>query len=288
VAESPSHKFGQIVGNLIEEIVLPGLQNFCEQRGLYLDTQGLRPGVRKGRKVSWTDRYGNSHDLDFVIEKGGSAKKLGRPVAFIEAAWRRYTKHSRNKAQEIQGAILPIAEEYAWDGPFLGAVVAGVFTIGSLEQMKSVGFEVLYLPYGTIVNAFASAGIDTQFDESTPDEMFSQCVEQIEGLSGESREAIKEKLLGDNNDRITEFFSALERRLDRMIERIVVIPTFGNEYAFESMDQALRFLDGFDETNKDGSFQRYEVIVRFSNGDEIKGSFNSKERTKEFMSYVGA
>lgn len=53
---------------------------------------------------------GNAHDLDFVLERGGSDDKIGMPAAFIETAWRRYTKHYRNNAQEIQGALEPLAE----------------------------------------------------------------------------------------------------------------------------------------------------------------------------------
>ena len=45
---------------------------------------------------------GNVHDLDYVFEQGGTEATIGQPKAFIEIAWRRYTKHSRNKAQEIQ------------------------------------------------------------------------------------------------------------------------------------------------------------------------------------------
>lgn len=45
MAKSPSHKFGQIIGNLLKEITLPILQKFCDARGLYLDKQGMR-GVR--------------------------------------------------------------------------------------------------------------------------------------------------------------------------------------------------------------------------------------------------
>src|SRR5262245_30590782 len=120
MAESPSHRFGQIIGNLLEEILLPVLLAFCQERDLYLDRHGSRTGVRGGKRVEWEDKYGNTHVLDFVIEKGGTANERGRPVAFIEAAWRRYTKHSRNKAQEIQGAILPIADKYERDIPFLG------------------------------------------------------------------------------------------------------------------------------------------------------------------------
>ena len=102
------------------------LQKFCAERGFYLDRKGAREGARTGKKLSWKDRYGNSHDLDFVIEKNGTRTRTGVPVAFIETAWRRYTKHSRNKIQkEIQGAVLPIAEGYKWDQPFLGAVSSG-------------------------------------------------------------------------------------------------------------------------------------------------------------------
>lgn len=191
MAESPSHKFGQILGNLLEGIMHPILQDFCDQRGLYLDIKGERQGVRSGKKVTWTDKYGNDHDLDFVIEKAATSTKRGRPVAFIETAWRRYTKHSRNKAQEIQGAVLPIADDYQWDKPFLGAVLAGVFTSGSLEQLKSVGFHVLYFPYESIVAAFDSVGINARFDESTPDSDFLACVEQINALPAEKREQLK-------------------------------------------------------------------------------------------------
>lgn len=100
MAELPSHTFGQYLGNLLEIVFLPELDEFCATHGLYLDKHGVRP-VRKGKKATWIDGYGNSHDLDFVIEKNGTPHAMGRPLAFIEAAWRRYTKHSRNKAQEI-------------------------------------------------------------------------------------------------------------------------------------------------------------------------------------------
>lgn len=105
-------------------------------------------------------QVGNDHDLDFVTEQGGTKDKRGRPLAFIEVAWRRYTKHSRNKAQEIQGAVLPIAERHAWDKPFLGAILAGVSTEGSLAQMRSSGFEVVLFPYNSLVEAFAAIGVN--------------------------------------------------------------------------------------------------------------------------------
>ena len=142
MAKSPSHRFGQVIGTLLEEVMRPRLQDFCAPRDLYLDVPGKRPGVRRGKKIRWTDRHGNKHDLDFVIERGGSFEEQGRPVAFIEAAWRRYTKHSRNKAQEIQGAILPIAERHGWDKPFLGAILASEFdpvrNVGTFQKYEAI------------------------------------------------------------------------------------------------------------------------------------------------------
>ena len=109
MAESHSHKFGQIIGDLLEIAIQPHLEKFARKNKLFLDKKGIRK-ARPGKKVTWTDNNGNKHDLDFVIERGGAASKIGIPVAFIESAWRRYTKHSRNKAQEIQSAIIPLIE----------------------------------------------------------------------------------------------------------------------------------------------------------------------------------
>lgn len=112
MAESPAHKLGQLIGNLLEELIEPFLSDFATRRNLYLDYQKNSRAARKGKKVTWEDPYGNVHDLDYVLERDGTGDATGTPVAFIEVAWRRYTKHSRNKAQEIQGAILPLAEKY--------------------------------------------------------------------------------------------------------------------------------------------------------------------------------
>jgi hypothetical protein len=97
VAESPAHRFGQIIGEVLEAAVVPLLAAFAVKYGLYLDKQGDRP-CRPGKKCTWLDLNKNKHDLDFVLERGGTFEQLGVPAAFIETAWRRYTKHSRNKA----------------------------------------------------------------------------------------------------------------------------------------------------------------------------------------------
>ena len=265
----------------------PRLQDFCTPRDLYLDVPGVRPGVRRGKNIKWTDRYGNEHDLDFVIERGGSVERQGRPVAFIEAAWRRYTKHSRNKAQEIQGAILPIAESHGWDKPFLGAILAGEFTDGSIEQLKSLGFRLLHVPYSTIIDAFSFAGIDARFDETTPDEEFQRRVDRIEAMDRLEIQALHHRLVEDCKPLIEDFLGELGDALDRMVDSVTILPLSGEEHVFESLSEAERFVDGFDTERNLGPFQKYEAIVKYSNGDRIEGSFVDKKGLKRFLSYVG-
>lgn len=288
MAKSPSHKFGQIVGNLLEEITLPVLQKFCDSRGLYLDKQGQRGDARRGHKVTWDDRYGNAHDLDFVIEKGGTPDEKGIPVAFIEAAWRRYTKHSKNKVQEMQGAVLPIVEVYALDKPFIGAVIAGEFTAPSISQLESVGFKVLYIHYQSIISAFKEIGINAEFDEDTPDDDFLACVNQIDALPKEEWERLKHFLTEDNHQSIGAFFVQLQETLDRVINFIAVIPLYGTETQFTTVSDAVKFLeDSIKEENR-GELRKFEVVVKYSNGDAIDASFSTKRKTIDFLKQINA
>lgn len=287
MANSPSHRFGQIIGDLLEEIMAPQLQSFCNERGLYLDKKGIRGNARGGKKVAWLDKYGNSHDLDFVIERGGCENVRGRPLAFIEAAWRRYTKHSRNKAQEIQGAILPIAEKYDWDKPFLGVILAGVFTSGSLTQMRTSGFEVALFPYESIVSAFASIGIDAKFDEVTPDAVFQDTIDKIDTISPQIRTQLKQNLVNNNQALLDHFFAELQATLDRQIEQIILIPLHGQQSEFTTITDAITFVTSYREDKlREGGFRKYEIIVRYSNGDKIDASFQNKEKAIAFLRYI--
>lgn len=286
MAESPAHRFGQVIGELLETVVLPQLEAFCRNQGLYLDHQKRVRPVRTGKKVTWEDQYGNAHDLDFVIERDGSDEIIGRPLAFIETAWRRYTRHSRNKAQEIQGAILPLAEKYRWNNPFLGIVLAGIFTETSLEQLRSLGFQVLYFPYESLVAAFQSEGINIAFNEITPDKVFRQTTNRIEKLPPKQMVRIRSHLVTANQAAIDGFFIALRQRLGRHVTRVVVIPLYGRVSEFATIEDALRFLDGHMIYEGSGEFRKYEIHVEFSNGDKVEAFLEAKNKVKEFLDFV--
>lgn len=288
MAESPSHKFGQLIGNLLEEVIKPFLADFAHSHNLYLDYQNNPRPVRTGKKVTWKDSYGNTHDLDYVLEQNGTPDRVGTPVAFIEVAWRRYTKHSRNKAQEIQGAILPLAEKFQWSSPFLGAVLAGEFTDGSLNQLRSLGFHVLYFPYETLVSAFGTQSIDIRFDERTSDQTFRQCVRRIEAASTTTMQRIEELLVAANKDALNTFVASLRERLDRIIEQVIIIPLYGGSNEFPSIDAALDFLDRHSIDEGSEEFRKYEAHVSFSNGNRVEGTFKEKAQIRTFLRSIAS
>ncbi|MHB1156599.1 MAG: DNA methylase [Phycisphaerales bacterium] len=282
MAVSPAHRWGQIIGEIMESAVVPLLEQFAETRHLYLDKQGSRPS-RTGRKCTWVDAYGNAHDLDFVLERNGSPEKIGSPVAFIETAWRRYTKHSRNKAQEIQGAILPLADTYRYAAPFKGAILAGEFTDGALTQMRSLGFTILYFPYELIVDVFGQFGIDASSAEDTPDKEFKKKAKQYERLSKRQKQQLPAALIHANDSQVKQFLGALTVSISRRIQSIVVLPLHGHSEELPTLDQAIAFLTGYDDHDGPKPIQRYEIQIRYSNGDSIEGRFADKQEAIRFL-----
>lgn len=283
MAQSPAHRLGQIIGDELERSIHKPLQKIAEEHGLYLDYKHKRPARGGKSKVAWKDSRGNVHDLDYVLEEGGSEQSIGRPRAFIESAWRRYTKHSRNKAQEIQGAITPLAETYHDCHPFLGAVLAGVFTEGSLAQFRSHKFNLVYCPYESIVQAFASEGVDVSTDESTSETDLQRKVEAFDELADDQRERIADEIRRLHGGQFRAFFDELRMCLNRDIEHIFVLTLSGLSRQLDTIEDAVRFVEEHDETALVSEFVRYELNVRYSNGDEVRGTFREREKAIAFL-----
>ncbi len=286
MAKAPGHQFGQMVGLLVEEIVKSVLQEFADKYGYYLDVKGYRGNAREGTKVTWTDKYDCDHDLDFVIEKDGSADSRGRPLAFIETAWRRYTKHSKNKVQEIQGAILPTAEMHRWDAPFLGAVLVGIFTSNAIEQMERSGFHVLYVHRSAIIGAFKTAGIAIDFDEDTPDKHFRTAVKSLGKLTVAQRKKFKDDLRSRMGKDFTTFVATLAKALGRQIKKIVVVPLFGIPSEFATISEAKRFLETEMKPAATAPMHKIDIFVCYNNGDRIDASFQEPAKAQAFLDYV--
>ncbi len=262
---------------MFETAVEPSLAEFCAQHDLYLD--GRRPRrARTGAKVTWEDDLGNKHDLDHVIERGGTEDERGIPAAFIETAWRRYTKHSKNKAQEMQAAVLPVLAKWRHVRPFGGAMLAGEFTAASLTQLRSNGFAVLHISYATIIDVFSYAGIDAYFDESTSDAHLRNQIDLYEALTDAEREAIGASLRRAARDEIEGFITELGTTILRRIVKVSILPLHGSTTTVGSVASAIQLLRHYSQPQDIPALIRFEVSVRYDNDDRIESPRTSRTR----------
>ena len=49
------------------------------------------------------------------------------------------------------------------------------------------------------------------------------------------------------------------------------------------MNEAINFLKKYSENNQKIPFAKYEIIIRYNNGDKIEASFNEKKDTLNFL-----
>lgn len=283
MAKSQAHKLGEFLGSFFEDLMKRPISSFASKYELYFDSNGERP-ARNGKKLSWTDINGSSHDLDFVLEKGGTESSIGEPIAFIELAWRSYTRHSKNKVQEISGALNPICEKYRLNRPFKGAILCGHFTDNSLNQLKADSFHVLYIPFEKMVQAFRVHGFDIFFDDKTRE---SEIRQKYAVLSKKRNIAaldqVREELLSCCEPEITAFISELEMSYLSVIEKICILPLHGAQVELSDVESAVRFISNYNTIPADQKLEYIEVVVYYNDENVINGRFKTKERAISFL-----
>ena len=107
----------------------------------------------------------NDVDYDFVLELYGTDKKKGIPVAFFETFWRRGARHSKDKARDDSGKLLPMRDTYP-TARILGIISAGDFTNPAQELVKSRNIDLFYIPKVTILEAWKMSGIEMDYADS--------------------------------------------------------------------------------------------------------------------------
>lgn len=280
MAKSASHTFGEMIGSFFEEAMKSPISEIAQRYNLYFDTYGERT-ARKGVKVTWEDIHGSKHDLDYVLEKNGSDSVIGTPAAFIELAWRRYTKHSKNKAQEIAGAIVPIAEKYADYAPLKGAILSGDFTESSINQLERLGFIVLYVPFERLVLLFSKFGVDLYFDEKTKEAEFKTKIRQWKAIK--RIDDVVDALLKDNDDIISAFVDKLEKGIRKTVKEIMVLPLHGKSTIANDVDTAIDFINHYKELPVDATIVEYVIVITYNNNLSVRGEFEDAVSAIEFL-----
>jgi hypothetical protein len=291
MAESLAHRWGQIIGECFEAFVRNVLAETAKRHNLYLDFRGPRKARHGQGKVTWQDGYGNKHDLDYVLERGGTDETVGVPAAFIESAWRRYTKHSKNKAQEIEAAVIPVARTFSRQQPFLGAVLGGEFTANAVHQLESNGFAVLHVPYESILTAFKQLGVDASSEDGvggTAENKFREKITRWESLpQPKATRRVVAELHALHAREIADFKQRLDAAITRRVDRVRLTVLRGHSVECEDIKSAIAYLVEEEKAYRlrEDAEQResFEVQVRFNTGARIDASFPKRHEAIAFL-----
>ena len=282
---SPGHKLGQIIGTVFERYLEPSLAGVVESLNAdyYLDKKGPRP-ARGGKKITWKDGKGSLHDLDYVIEKGGTPNSIGRPVAFVEVAWRRYTKHSINKAGELIASLVPLKQTYSGSCRFIGAVVSGEWTAGALDRMRGQGIISAHFDYEVIRRAVLEQGeVSINYDESASEAEKRALLAKLEGLTDPQLDRIGRQIFAEEGKELAEFIEALKAAIECRIVEVIIAITFAASRAFTNPAEAIDFLRSVDADRTEAKFAALVVEVKRANGDTVSGRFSDKKKAEEFL-----
>lgn len=292
---SAGHKLGQLVGDWFEEyFVLPLLQRVAVKLKLYLDCRFCTRKARERDKVIWKDVEGNEVDYDFVMELDGSDDKLGIPVGFFECFWRRGKRHSKDKARDDTGKLLPMRDVHP-TARFLGIVASGDFTAPARTLVQNRQIDLFYVPKAKIVSAFEINGLQIDYPDTLPEPEKAKLADACEAALTPTRKAktagTLRQLIGDVSldayvDRVRAALGALPQEIRIIAQRE------SKPQVFETIEQAAAFLQDpkfdfsalvenfvYEITYTDGT----EFERMLDNIDEVKALHREIERLAAHM-----
>ena len=135
----------------------------------------------------------------------------------------------------------------------------------------------------SIVAAFGKVGIDASFNEDSPDADVQAKVNACKALSAGQRERVIHTLRKMHRKDVEQFVHELAVSLTRSVKSVFVLALHGKSCLVTVIDEAIHFIEQHDESSGPMEFVRYEVNVRYTNGDEIRGTFESKTEAIKFL-----
>ena len=284
MATSNSHRLGELIGDFFEDTIIQYLKPIVARKGYYLDYRHPREARKGSKEVRGVDKYGNTHKLDIVVEKGGSESELGTPKAFIEMAWRRYTKHSKAKVQEISGAIIPLVQTYKHETPFYSAVLSGDFTENAIQQLESQGFYVAYFTYAEMRSLYSTANISIEWEEDTTERELGKVADKIQRLNSNTQKynKLQKVFFLQQEQKLKKLADALCDSLDKAISEIIILPIHGVPTSLSNISEALVFIANYNEQSN-VPIIRYEITLKYNNGDEFTMKCKDKMNAIRFL-----
>lgn len=286
---SSGHKLGQLIGDWFEQhFVFPLLRKVADELKLFVDNRFIERPVRSG-KIIWKDIDGNEVDYDFVLELNGTETQIGIPVGFIESFWRRGSRHSKDKARDDSGKLMPMRETYP-TARFLGIVSAGDFTRPARELVLNREIDLFYIPKDKIVKAFEKNDLIMDYPDGANEERKRQIASGFEANFSIQKkqevvasliELIGKATIASYTDRVRSKLSALPQEI-RFFLRQDSKPVI-----FESLVEATEFLRA-PNFAMDNPQESYLYQITYSDGSEFERTAMSIDELQQLHSQITA
>ena len=135
----------------------------------------------------------------------------------------------------------------------------------------------------TIIKAFAGISVVAKFDEDTSDEELKNRVEKIQELSKARRNTVVNNLISLNQKQVDSFLYTLEKHVTRHVDWVRILPLYGNSVEYASVEEAISFVQDYHEAEQNVPLIKYEIEVRYSNGDRVSGQFHEKQAAMSYF-----
>jgi hypothetical protein len=258
---NPGSTLGEAIGALIEQEVNRLLRPIAEENGCVFVAAGrINPKTGKATKLLLKDAGGNEYNIDSVI-----ANQRMQPLVLIESKYIRYKKHNRDKGSWICTAHYSLRRTFPSVRKSI-AIIAGSWSRSSKAMMESFDVSLFEVGFQTIVDTLARYEIDFAWGEKERDKAMAAW-RRWQELSEVEYGEIARTLLSDIEPKLRQALAiTLDTAIPREISEIeVTIETNLGEsrrYTFDSIAEAVRFLENFDEEeilNNEDSPAMWEV-----------------------------
>jgi len=157
-AKSAASKFGQMIGEVFEQVVISVIQNYLESN--YLNYELLEP-VEGRSKVTLEMLGGSERQMDTVI----TAKGFTDPVALLEAKWLKDARHHNDKGSWIL-QLKEVKKKYSTVRG-AAAILAGYWTEGvAILFMSEAEIEMVLVATDEEVYSALQEPLDTYLGKS--------------------------------------------------------------------------------------------------------------------------
>ncbi|MHB1424937.1 MAG: hypothetical protein ACYC3I_17330 [Gemmataceae bacterium] len=224
---------------------------------------------------------GNEVDYDFVMELDGTDEKLGIPVAFFECFWRRGKRHSKDKARDDTGKLLPMRDVHP-TARFLGIVAGGDFTAPARVLVQNRQIDLFYIPKAKIVSAFEKHALGIEYTDKLPEAEKAKLADAfMHGLNKKKKHQVAttlQELVGEVS--LDSYVARIRGALGALPQEIRIIAQRQSKpEVFETIAEATAFLHNpkFDFPNLVENFI-YEIT--YTDGTEFDRMLDTIEEVK--------